>query len=297
MYIINFIRGFFMALADSVPGVSGGTVAFVLGFYDKFINSLNALTSKNKDMSRKEALTFLAKIGIGWACGFILSVLFLSSLFEEYIYQISSLFSGFILFSIPLIIKEEKSSIKGHYGNIIFSIIGVIVVGAITYFNPITSGSGLNISFDNLSVGLMLYVFVAGVIAISAMVLPGISGSTLLLIFGLYVPIINSIKQVLTFNFGYLPILIIFGLGVILGVISVVRLLRALLLKYRSKIIYFILGLMLGSLYAVFMGPTTLDVPKAAMDISSFSIVFFLIGGLLIFGLDRLRFLMEKRDS
>ena len=286
-----------MALADSVPGVSGGTVAFVLGFYDKFINSLNALTSKNKDMSRKEALTFLAKIGIGWACGFILSVLFLSSLFEEYIYQISSLFSGFILFSIPLIIKEEKSSIKGHYGNIIFSIIGVIVVGAITYFNPITSGSGLNISFDNLSVGLMLYVFVAGVIAISAMVLPGISGSTLLLIFGLYVPIINSIKQVLTFNFGYLPILIIFGLGVILGVISVVRLLRALLLKYRSKIIYFILGLMLGSLYAVFMGPTTLDVPKAAMDISSFSIVFFLIGGLLIFGLDRLRFLMEKRDS
>ncbi len=284
-----------MALADSVPGVSGGTVAFVLGFYDKFINSLNALTSKNKDMSRREALTFLAKIGIGWACGFILSVLFLSSLFEEYIYQISSLFTGFILFSIPLIIKEEKSSIKGHYGNIIFSIIGVIVVGAITYFNPITSGSGLNISFDNLSVGLMLYIFVAGIIAISAMVLPGISGSTLLLIFGLYVPIINSIKQVLTFNFGYLPILIIFGLGVILGIISVVRLLRALLLKYRSKIIYLILGLMLGSLYAVFMGPTTLDVPKAAMGISTFSIVFFLIGGLLIFGLDRLRFLMEKK--
>ena len=297
MYIINFIRGFFMALADSVPGVSGGTVAFVLGFYDKFINSLNALTSRSKDMSRREALTFLVKIGIGWACGFILSVLFLSSLFEEYIYQISSLFTGFILFSIPLIIKEEKSSIKGHYGNIIFSIIGVIVVGAITYFNPITSGSGLNISFDNLSVGLMLYVFVAGVIAISAMVLPGISGSTLLLILGLYVPIINSIKQVLTFNLSYLPILIIFGIGVILGIISVVRLLRALLLKYRSKIIYLILGLMLGSLYAVFMGPTTLDVPKAAMGISTFSIVFFLIGGLLIFGLDRLRFLMENRNS
>ena len=295
MYIINFIRGFFMAMADSVPGVSGGTVAFVLGFYDKFINSLNALTSRSKDMSRREALTFLAKIGIGWACGFILSVLFLSSLFEEYIYQISSLFTGFILFSIPLIIKEEKNSIKGHYGNMIFSIIGVIVVGAITYFNPITSGSGMNITFDNLSFGLVLYVFVAGVIAISAMVLPGISGSTLLLIFGLYVPIINSIKQVLTFNLGYMPILIIFGLGIILGIISVVRLLRTLLTKYRSKIIYLILGLMLGSLYAVFMGPTTLEVPRAAMGISTFSIIFFLIGGLLIFGLDRLRFLMENK--
>lgn len=64
-YIIQFIRGFCMALADSVPGVSGGTIAFLLGFYDKFINSLNSLMEKDKK-KRKEAILFLLKLVIGW---------------------------------------------------------------------------------------------------------------------------------------------------------------------------------------------------------------------------------------
>ena len=104
-------------------------------------------------------------------------------------------------FSIPLIIKEEKENLKGKYKNIIFSIIGILVVSLITYFNPMTGGSGVNIA--NLNFGLVLYILVAGMIAISAMVLPGISGSTLLLIFGLYIPIINGIKEFLHLNFGY----------------------------------------------------------------------------------------------
>lgn len=66
MLILNMFRGFCMALADSVPGVSGGTIAFLLGFYDKFIGSLDALVSGTKE-ERKEALVFLVKLGIGWA--------------------------------------------------------------------------------------------------------------------------------------------------------------------------------------------------------------------------------------
>ena len=71
MYIINFIRGFFMSLADSVPGVSGGTIAFILGFYDDFIGSLNSLISKNSKEDKKQAIFFLIKLGIGWITGFI----------------------------------------------------------------------------------------------------------------------------------------------------------------------------------------------------------------------------------
>ncbi|WP_332842983.1 undecaprenyl phosphate translocase family protein [Paraclostridium sp. AKS73] len=82
MYTLNFIRGFCMALADSVPGVSGGTVAFILGFYDQFVNSLNHLISGNKEY-RIKGLKFLSKIGIGWVVGFILSVLFITSIFEK----------------------------------------------------------------------------------------------------------------------------------------------------------------------------------------------------------------------
>ena len=109
MYVIQFIRGFCMALADSVPGVSGGTIAFLLGFYEQFIDSIDDLITGSKE-KKKEALFFLLKLGIGWVCGFVLAVLVLTSVFESHIYYISSLFIGFIIFAIPLVIKEEKDT-------------------------------------------------------------------------------------------------------------------------------------------------------------------------------------------
>lgn len=191
-YLINGFNGFCMALADSVPGVSGGTITFVLGFYDNFITSLNNVIFENKK-EKKYAIYFLIKLGIGWIIGMVVATLVLTSLFEKHIYAVSSLFLGFVLFSIPIIIKEEKTCLKVKYKNILFAILGIIIVALITYFNPV-SGSGNVINLTHLNVGLAIYVFVAAMIAISAMVLPGISGSTLLLIFGLYIPIINTIK-------------------------------------------------------------------------------------------------------
>lgn len=281
-----------MALADSVPGVSGGTIAFILGFYDKFINSLNDLIyGKKKD--RKNAIKFLIKLGIGWIIGMILAVIILSKLFESNIYRVSSLFIGFIVFAIPLIIKEEKKVIKNKYYNIIFSIIGILVVVLITYFNPIGSnGNGINLA--NLSLGLAIYIFISAMIAISAMVMPGISGSTLLLIFGMYIPVISAIKEFLHLKLNYLPALIIFGLGVITGILLIIRLVKKALDKYRSQAIYTIIGLMIGSIYAIIMGPTTLDVAKDALSFNTFSIVFFIIGGIIIIGLDKLK---DKLDS
>lgn len=285
-----------MALADSVPGVSGGTIAFILGFYDKFINSLNSLVSTKSNKEEKlESLKFLLKIGIGWAVGMVLAVLFISSVFTTHIYKISSLFLGFIIFSLPLIFREEKSEIVGKYKNIIFAVIGILVVAAITYFNPATSGgTGTNLSLDNLNIGLIAYVFVVGAIAICAMILPGISGSTLLLIFGIYAPIMTAVKSVIKFDFSYLPIVIVFGLGVITGIVSIIRLLRYLLANHRSKVIYTIIGLMIGSLYAVVMGPTTLEIPEAPMGFGEFSILFFLLGGALILGLEKLKKVLDK---
>ena len=285
-----------MALADSVPGVSGGTIAFILGFYDKFINSLNSLVSTKSNKEEKlESLKFLIKIGIGWAVGMVLAVLFISSVFTTHIYKISSLFLGFIIFSLPLIFREEKSEIVGKYKNIIFAVIGILVVAAITYFNPATSGgTGTNLSLDNLNIGLIAYVFVVGAIAICAMILPGISGSTLLLIFGIYAPIMTAVKSVIKFDFSYLPIVIVFGLGVITGIVSIIRLLRYLLANHRSKVIYTIIGLMIGSLYAVVMGPTTLEIPEAPMGFGEFSILFFLLGGALILGLEQLKKVLDK---
>ena len=287
----NGAQGFSMALADSVPGVSGGTVAFVLGFYDKFINSLNTLISRKGD--KKEAIKFLVKLAIGWVIGMAIASLILSSLFETHIYQVSSLFIGFIIFAIPLIVKEEKENVKGKYKNLIFTIIGIIVVLAITYFNPQT-GSGANIDITNLNLGLVLYVFIAGMIAISAMILPGISGSTLLLIFGLYMPIITGIKETLHFNLSYIPVLFVFGLGVIAGIALIIKIVKRALEKYRSQTIYLIIGLMIGSIYAIIMGATTLKVPQAPLSFKTFNIACFILGGLIILGME---FAKRKLDT
>lgn len=291
-FIVNAIDGFCMALADSVPGVSGGTVAFIMGFYDNFINSLNNLFRGKKE-ERVNAIKYLIKLGIGWVIGMGLASIALTKIFEGHIYQISSLFLGFIIFAIPLIIKEEKKTIKGNYKHLIYTIIGIAIVSLITYFNPV-QGSGLNIDVSSLNIGLILYVFFAGMVAISAMILPGISGSTLLMIFGLYMPIINAIKEFLHLNLNYLPVLIIFGLGVIAGIVLVIKLVKIALEKYRSQTIYCVIGLMIGSLYAIIMGPTTLKNPQSAMGLSTFSIIFFLIGGLVVWGMDYVKNIMEK---
>ena len=278
-FIVNGFRGFCMSLADSVPGVSGGTVAFILGFYDKFINSLNDLFSKDGD--KKSAIKFLVKLGIGWVVGMCLATLILSKVFETHIYIVSSLFVGFILFAIPLIVKDDIKILKGNYKHLVFTLIGIVVVSLLTSFNP-SASSSLDISTSSLNIGLCLYTFVAGMVAISAMVLPGISGSTLLLIFGLYLPIINGIKETLHMNFEFVPILLIFGLGVIAGIFLVIRLVKKALEKYRSQTIYTIIGLMIGSIYAIFMGPTSLSVPKAPLSFSTFSIIAFIIGGVVV---------------
>ena len=149
-------------------------------------------------------------------------------------------------------------------------------------------------SFDNFSFGLGVYLFLAGAVAISAMVLPGISGSTLLLIMGIYLPIINGIKEILHFNFSsFLPIFC-FGCGILVGVFSVVKLIRKALEHFRAQTIYLIIGMMIGSIYAVIMGPTTLDVPQEPMTIKEFQILFFIIGGAVILGMQRLKAIKEK---
>ena len=294
-YLINGIRGLFMALADSVPGVSGGTIAFILGFYDKFIGSLNGLVYGTKQ-EKKEAVFFLIKIGIGWVIGMALAALALGNLFQTHIYEVSSLFIGFVILAIPLIVKTEKNSIKGHYINIIFTIVGIAIVALITYFNPIAGQENV-VNIAELNIGLGLYIFVAAMVAISAMVLPGISGSTLLLIFGLYIPVMSAIKDILHFNFSSLPAILIFGLGLVAGVILVIKLIKIALEKFRSQTIYLIIGLMIGSLYAIVMGPTTLSVPKDPLSFGTFNIIFFIIGGAIILGLEKAKDVLEKKKS
>lgn len=201
------INGFCMALADSVPGVSGGTIAFIMGFYDRFIGSVHDLVF-GKWEEKKSALLYLAKLGIGWAVGMLLAVAALSTLFESHIYAVSSLFIGFIAGAIPLIIKEEKQSLREKRGGILFCLAGILIVAGITWANNRVPAASMDLGQFSIALGIRL--FLIGMIAISAMFLPGISGSTLLLIFGAYIPVITAVKEILSFHLSYLPCLIFF---------------------------------------------------------------------------------------
>ena len=289
---LNMVRGFCMALADSVPGVSGGTIAFVLGFYDEFISSLYVLTHGSRELKR-EGIRFLAKLGMGWVIGMGSSVLVISSLFTSRIYELSSLFLGFSIFSLPLIIREEKECLR-QVSRILFLVLGIVLVLVIAAVNP-TGGQGTNVEIAHLTPLLGGYIFICAMIAICAMVLPGISGSTMLLIFGLYVPIISAIKEFLHMNLSYFPVLCIFGFGVLAGIVGIIKLVKNALDNHRSAMVYFILGLMIGSLYAIAQGPTTLKVPQPALTWETFHIFWFLMGGVFLAGLNGLKTFTEKK--
>ncbi len=293
-FILNAMRGFCMAVADSVPGVSGGTIAFLMGFYDQFINSLDGLFLGNKE-EKKKAVIFLLKLGVGWVIGLGISIAILTSLFSSHIYVVSSVFLGLTCCAIPIVIREERESVIGHYKNIVFLILGVAAVVLITLGNP-SSGGGLHIDVSNLTFGNGIYVFLVGMLAISAMVLPGISGSTMLLIFGLYIPVTTAIKAVMKGDLSDLKLLIILALGIIAGILVIIRLVKFCLNRFRSQTIYFIIGLMAGSLLAIVKGPETLDIPQKALDLSTFHIGGFLLGVAILVIFEIGKNLKEKKE-
>ena len=285
---IKILGGFLMALADSVPGVSGGTVAFIIGIYDEFITSLNNIVSRDKQ-KRMAAIKFLITMGSGWIVGMAIASLVIKAVFEKNIYEISSLFLGFVLFAIPIIFVEEKDAFIGKYKNIVFLIFGAALVCVITYLSGYITGSGVSLSFGEFGVGTGILLFICGMCAISAMVLPGISGSTLMLVFGFYQAIMTGIAGILHLELKYFLGLCIFGFGCIAGICTSVKGLKYLLEKHRSAIMYCIIGMMIGSFYAIVMGPTSLDEPRPAMTLETFHIIYFLIGGVVILGIQGLK--------
>ena len=286
------INGFCMALADSVPGVSGGTVAFIMGFYDRFIGAIHALVFSGWK-EKKEAVRYLWKLGLGWIIGMGMAVLVLTSLFESHIYVVSSLFLGFVAGSIPLVIRDEKESFRQVGQGIFFGVLGMLLVVLISYLNGRTTGAAMDLGQFSISLGIRL--FFIGMIAISAMFLPGISGSTLLLIFGAYMPVMHAIRSLLSLQFSYLPAVMCFGLGIVCGAATVVKLIRYCLQHFRVFSVYAILGMMIGSFYAICMGPTTLSIPQLPLALSSFHPVACVIGIALVLSLQLLKDRDEKK--
>ena len=288
--VLTPFHGFCMALADSVPGVSGGTVAFILGFYDRFINALHDLFGRD-NADRKTALAYLLKLGIGWIVGMGLCVSLLAGLFADHIYFMSSLFLGLTAASIPFVALAERDALR-RWRLAFFALLGAALVVGLTLLRG--SSGLLTVDMAQLRLADAAYLFLSGAVAITAMVLPGISGSSVLLIAGVYLPVIQAIRQLLRLDLRVLPGLMALGFGVIAGVALSIKGIRTALRKHRSAMIWFILGLMLGSLYAIAMGPASLQTPQPPLSAATFRPLAFLLGVGLLVGLELLRQRMER---
>ncbi len=293
MLIFQMFCGFCIALADSVPGVSGGTVAFIMGFYMQLIDALRNLFTTDKQ-KRKAAFIYLCRLGCGWLIGITAAVLALSALFERNIYFMSSLFLGLTVSAIPFILKSEWKTICGRHHYLIFTALGFAAVAGLSMIRTATPGiSAIDFSSpDILQAGYMLF---SGAVAITAMMLPGISGSTLLLIMGIYIPLINALYRIIKLDFSLLPGIALIAAGVFLGTAFTVRGIRSAFQRFRAQCIFLITGMVAGSAIPIIMGPLSLG--KPALSLYDFSITGFFSGIVILLGLEALSKLTVKKHT
>lgn len=248
----NLWRGFAMGTSDLVPGVSGGTIAILLGIYDDFIRSISGIFSKRF----WESLKFLIPIVLGM----LIAIGSLSQLINFLLitHPVPTLFFfvGLILGIIPYLLKTSRFKQTFTAKHYMLVALGIAIIVVITLLNNGNKHAGATLTF---STSLFIKYFIAGVCASSAMLLPGISGSFMLLVFGAYGTIMYAISELLSFNFNAVPILLTVGLGIIAGFLLSSKAIQYLL-NYHTYLTYaLIIGFVVGSLYAVFPGlPTSI---------------------------------------
>ena len=294
MNILIILTGLLMALADTMPGLSGGTICFIMGYYDKLLSSIKDLLNKDK---RKSALTFLIKIGVGWIVGLVVGVLVIEKLLATNPYMMISFFLGLVIISIPMTFKSEVKYLK-DYKNCYFAFIGAILVILIS---SASSGIDLNLG-DSLPIWVYGYAFIVAVCAISAMLLPGISGSTILLIFGIYQLVLTNIKTLITdFNFQSFGFLLVFGLGVLFGAFFISKIISNAFKNHRSKVLYFIMGLLIGSIYAIYNSAPLIEGVDgnnfAPFTLDNLNIIALILGIFAIIGIEIVKNILNgKKD-
>ena len=244
-YLAWIIRGIAMGAANVIPGVSGGTIAFITGIYERLINGLKSFdrealillfTGRIKDFSNKTDLKFLLSIFTGIGIGIIGFARILEYAFQNYEPQTLSFFFGLIIASIIGVGKQIEK-----YGpvTILGLIIGAVLAGGIAFLPPAEANSNF------------LYLTLCGMVAVCSMILPGLSGSYILLLMGNYVLVLQAI------NTADISILAPVALGCISGVLVFSWLLSFLFKHYKDLTISLLTGFVAGSLAVIWPWKTT----------------------------------------
>ena len=245
--ILLFLKGILMGICDLIPGISGGTIAFITGIYVRLINAVKAfslvffynffqyilfrdkekLEILKKDVKKLD-LKFLIILFLGIATSIFLGSRIIKFLLENYFAYTLSFFIGLILASSKIIFDDIQNHNKN---NMLLGVFGIIF------------GIWIGFSVPQIITPTLFYVFIGGFIAISALFLPGISGAFILLIMGLYEFIIGILHDII----GNINYFIVFCLGAVLGAFSISRIISWLFKKDKCKTLYFLLGLVIGA--------------------------------------------------
>lgn len=249
-FIINILRGMVIGIANVIPGVSGGTMMVSMGIYDKLILVLTHFIKRIK-----EAIALLIPIAIGMLLAIaIFAKIFSEVLFPKFPLQTNLFFIGLILGGLPVIYGKVKGNSIRLPQIVAFVLFFVMVVG----FALVGEGGGSSADIT-FSVGNVLKLFGVGIIAAATMVIPGVSGSMIMMILGYYNTIIDTINAFLNALKGFdIPamldtfvVLIPFGIGVVVGIVAVAKFIEFMLKKFPLVTYWAIIGLIVASPFAI----------------------------------------------
>ncbi|MBA8772163.1 MULTISPECIES: DUF368 domain-containing protein [Staphylococcus] len=273
--ISNIPRGFAMGISDLIPGVSGGTIALLLGIYDDFIASVSGVFSKHF----KKSILFLLPIIIGMALAIGILSSVINYLLATHLVPTMFFFFGLILGIIPFLLRISHYKKTYKIQHWVIMGVAIIALALMAFFKGDTSHAAP--SYIDLSLPMLIKYFIAGVCASSAMLLPGVSGSFILLLFGVYSTVTYSISEIVRFNFEALPVILMVGMGIVVGFLIASKVITYLLKHYTYLTYAAILGLVIGSLFSVFPG-----LPNQGLTWLA-SIITLLLGFIISFILGR----------
>ena len=241
--IMLFLKGMIIGVANIIPGVSGGTLMITLGIYNEVIETISHLFT-----NFKKNIKFIIPIALGMVVSILLLSKIISLSLSKYPFPTTFFFVGLIIGGIPLLWKKSSGGKRKASNWLIF----LLTFSIVLLFTFLKSGEG-KVSLDNLDLLGYLSLGIVGVVSAATMVIPGISGSFVLMLLGYYEPIVNTLKNLTNFNLlGHnLLILIPFGIGIILGIILVSKLIEWLFNKYTVKTYYGVLGFVIASIISI----------------------------------------------
>lgn len=278
--IRNIIGGIAIGIANVIPGVSGGTMMVILGIFNRMMEAISGIF-KRENPNRKDDIIFIFQVLVGAAIGIIGFAKILEVLFEYFPTQTIYWFIGLIAFSIPLFVKGEM---KGERLAIIPFICGLAIIFGLEFLNPGEGNTVVNPDFPALSSGLFIKMVIIGAISGATMIMPGVSGSMVLLILGEYYLFKSYLAHVTSFSLDVILPLGFMAIGIAIGIIVSAKLCQYFTRTHKAGFLSLILGLIIASSLVLIPFDVSYD-----LNLIITSLLAALFGGIIVFGLSKIQ--------